>query len=137
MKFLKTQDTAAQLVLLGGVGIAVFFLVKRFGAQIGQAVGDAAQAINPINADNVFARGADAVTSTLADTDTSIGSLLFDWVQRLKGQGPFDPNAPNASAFDTPENINNHRVLADPNIVILPGFESAFEQLLRERGIGI
>lgn len=107
---MKSNDTAMNIALIGGAGVAAFFLLKRFGGQ-------AANAVNPLNNDNVFARGSDAVVSELAGTDTSIGSLLFDFIDRLSGNAPYDPNAPAADIpSNVPENNFNDRNV-DPDFV--------------------
>jgi hypothetical protein len=76
-----------------GVGLAagaalVAILYRR---QIAQAATDAAQAINPVNPDNIFAQGANAAVSAVAGKQTTIGGELYDLTHDENGVQWYDP----------------------------------------------
>lgn len=72
--------TGGQILAVGAVGIAGFIVVRIAGG-IGkavEAVGDAAQAVNPVENRNVFSEGFNEVVGA-KDRGTSLGSLIFDF----------------------------------------------------------
>lgn len=80
--------TGGQIFGLGAVtivGVLVFRAV-RTGATV-------IEAINPASDQNIVNRGFNELTGA-SDRGSSLGSDLFDFVQRLRGIPEFDPNAP-------------------------------------------
>jgi len=98
MKITGTQILALGVVTIGGV------VVFRSFDAASRAAGRVADAVNPLNNMNVFSETFnDTIGAVVDDDDFSIGSALFDLVQRIKGIPPFDPNAkitPPAAFFD-------------------------------------
>jgi hypothetical protein len=66
----KTVAVAAGVLLLGG------WYVKR---QAGEAVAEVAQAVNPVNRENVFNRGFNALYGAVTDGKGTAGTDLYDW----------------------------------------------------------
>lgn len=63
-------------LLLGGGALAVYFVAKK----IGEAGSAAAEAVNPVSTQNIFYRGAGAVTGALTgEQNVSLGSKIADW----------------------------------------------------------
>lgn len=81
--------SATQILALGAVAIAgtVVYVGSR-------KVAAAANAVNPVNNDNIFKRGFDAVLQKtgIIDDDSSLGSSLFDLLN--PGAAAYDPNEP-------------------------------------------
>ena len=108
-----------QILALGGVAIAGFLV---FGAvRAGARVRDA---INPFNNMNVISEGFNELTGA-SDRGSSLGSDIFDFVQRLRGVPEFDPNAlrtlpPTVFAPQdeqtTPVNKDRRRIFVPPTI---------------------
>lgn len=58
---------------------AIIFVMVRQGKNIAQAAGTVANAVNPINPDNIFAKGANAVVQTVTgDATATVGSKIAD-----------------------------------------------------------
>jgi hypothetical protein len=66
----KTVAVAAGVLLLGS------WYVKR---QAGEAVAAVGQAVNPVNPENVFNRGFNAVYGAVTDGKGTAGTDLYDW----------------------------------------------------------
>ena len=67
----KTVAITAGVVVLGA-----WYLKNRAG----QAVTDAANAVNPTNHDNVFNRGAQGLWASVTDGEGTIGTDIYDWI---------------------------------------------------------
>jgi hypothetical protein len=66
------QDWRVYVVLIAGA-LGVYFLAKR-------ELGAAAQAVNPLNQDNVFHVGVNAAGAAVTgDRDFSLGSRIWEW----------------------------------------------------------
>lgn len=76
---MKVLDTKVGMVLaLGVVGIASVYLIKD---SVGNAAADVGQAVNPLNPDNVFASGVDAIGANLSGNENwSLGGWIYDIV---------------------------------------------------------
>ena len=79
----KIAPEAQQALAIGGAVIVGLFVLRFFAKEAGEAAGDAAtavgQAINPVNPENIFARGVNAIGATISgDESFSLGSFLFD-----------------------------------------------------------
>lgn len=85
---MAAKITPGQIVAIGAVGIVsvLVFRAVRAGATV-------LQAINPASDQNIVNRGFNELTGA-TDRGSSLGSDLFDFIQRLRGIPPFDPNAP-------------------------------------------
>lgn len=70
---------STQLVIIAaGLG-GLAFVLYRGGARVVQAAGDAANAINPLNDQNVFASSVDKVGAKLSgDSSWSLGTWIYD-----------------------------------------------------------
>ena len=72
---MKAKDVA----IIGGLGIATIYVLSML---IGREVKEAANAVNPLNNDNIFARGVDAigdiVTDGENDNDFKLGAWIYD-----------------------------------------------------------
>lgn len=99
-----------QILAVGGVGIAGFLVFKAL-----RTGGKVLDAINPASDQNLVNRGFNELTGA-SDRGSSLGSDLFDFVQRLRGVEPFDPNADPVTAGKTeiPQNLR-----VDPRLSIV------------------
>lgn len=79
--------TGSQIVGLGVVAFGVYAVYKA--TKTASAVVDA---VNPASGDNIINRGFNEVIGA-TDRGSSLGSDIFDLVQRLRGIKPYDPNA--------------------------------------------
>ena len=63
-----------------GIGVATVALVAVtiYRKQIGQAAVATAQAVNPVNPNNIFAGGANDALSAVTGKNTTIGGSVFD-----------------------------------------------------------
>ena len=72
---MKAKDVA----IIGGLGIATIYVLSML---VGREVKEAANAVNPLNNDNIFARGVDAIGDILDDGQNdgsfSLGGFIFD-----------------------------------------------------------
>lgn len=69
--------TPRNVAITAGLGLLAVWYIKR---QAGAAVEQAAQAVNPVNHDNVFNRGANAVWGAVTDGQGTIGTDIYDWL---------------------------------------------------------
>jgi hypothetical protein len=67
----KNLAIAAAAVVIAG------WYVKR---QAGAVVAEVGQAVNPVNQDNIFNRGFNAVYGSVTDGKGSLGTDLYDWL---------------------------------------------------------
>jgi hypothetical protein len=73
---LKIDDKFLTVALIGAAGL--FLVYSYYGSKAVEAAKTAAEAINPVNPDNIFAAGADAVVEAVTgEQDDSIGSALY------------------------------------------------------------
>jgi hypothetical protein len=72
-------------------GLALAYVVYRSGAAVVDVVGDAAQAINPLNNDNVINRGFTNLYQGVTGSTGSLGTDAYDIVH----SGVFDPTSEN------------------------------------------
>lgn len=71
--------TNEQLIGIGIVGVLALWYLKN-------RAGDAVQAVNPVNPDNVFYGGTNAVGEALTgDEDFNLGSWLYDQIHGVDG----------------------------------------------------
>ena len=70
---------AKDIAIIGALGLATIYVLSML---VGREVKQAANAVNPLNNDNIFARGVDAigdiVTDGENDNDFSLGSWIYD-----------------------------------------------------------
>lgn len=79
-------EAIAYVVTIGLAGYVAWSIFSKAKGTVGNAL----QAVNPANPNNVIAKGADAVVQAITgDPNTSVGSKLYDI---------FNPNAPRADA---------------------------------------
>ena len=76
---MKTWSPKAVLIV-GGVAVVGAVLLKNKAVQ---TVKDAGQAVNPINPENIFNQGAQAVWDQFTDGKGTIGTDIYDWNQDL------------------------------------------------------
>ena len=106
-----------QILALGGVAIAGFLVFRavRAGATV-------LQAINPVSDQNIFNRGFNELTGA-TDRGSSLGSDIFDFVNRLRGIPEFDPNAPITDQDKVARDIQNGKprpVNKGPRVFVPP-----------------
>ena len=65
------------VLIVGGVAVAGAWYLKR---QATQAVKDVGQAVNPVNHDNIFNRGAQGIWDQFTDGKGTIGTDIYDWL---------------------------------------------------------
>lgn len=70
----------AEFLAISAAGVFLAWLAYQAITKGPQAVAAAAQAVNPLNSNNVFAQSANAVTSTIAGRDTTLGGYLWEWM---------------------------------------------------------
>jgi hypothetical protein len=68
-------------------GAVVDGVVQAAGA-VGDAAGAAAQAVNPLNNDNIINQGFDSAYQGITGSDGTLGSDVYDGVQWVKGLVP-------------------------------------------------
>lgn len=69
--------TDKQLYILLGVGALGLWYLKNKAVEV---AGDVAQAVNPVNYDNVFHSGANALGEALTgDEHFTVGGWWYDW----------------------------------------------------------
>jgi hypothetical protein len=89
---MKDHHVTAALYLGTAIaGVVAVVIVARSGSKAAQSIATgvttAAQAINPLNPDNVASKAANAVVQTVTgDPGTSVGSSTYDFVQWLRGK---------------------------------------------------
>jgi len=65
------------LVIVAGLAIGAGVVVWKGK----KALSDAGQAVNPVNPDNIFARGVNRIVQAVTgDPDQTLGGQIFDWV---------------------------------------------------------
>jgi hypothetical protein len=63
------------------LGIAVLYEIKTYGSDVKTAAGDALQAVNPVNPDNVFASAANKVVqAATGEPDATLGAKIWEWL---------------------------------------------------------
>jgi len=106
-----------QILALGGVAIAGFLVFRAVRA--GATVRDS---INPFSDQNIFNVGFNELTGA-TDRGSSLGSDIFDFVNRLRGIPPFDPNAPVDDQDGTARALQNNKprpVTKGPRVFVPP-----------------
>ena len=91
MGLLNSKAAAVAAGVLAA-GLVFYLLARRGTGAVGDAASAVGTAVNPLDSDNVFARGVDAIGDVLDDADDndsfSLGSWLFDLTHP-----EYDPNA--------------------------------------------
>lgn len=91
MKFLNSKAAMIGVGVLVG-GVVLYFIGKKLLGGAGKTAKDVANAVNPLNHDNVFSRAVNAVGDALDnsndDNSFSLGSWVYDWFNPT-----YDPNA--------------------------------------------
>jgi hypothetical protein len=97
----------AYLLIVGVVVAAVGYLVYKLVTKGPDAAKAALGAINPNSPDNVFYKGANAVTGTITgDPNTSLGSKIYDAVDTVKGWFGFgDPKVDAPTPKSAPSGV--------------------------------
>lgn len=88
MKLPQISNGQAQIIIgLAGFGVAVIALyyTKKSVTAVTDGVKTAAQAVNPVNNDNIINKGVNAVFG-LDNKTESIGTKIYDWVNEPKKQ---------------------------------------------------
>lgn len=74
---MNARDLVNVLVIAGAAGVA-FFVYRKSGT-IAKGIATGAQAVNPLNNNNVFAQAANATTQFITgDPLTTLGGKLYD-----------------------------------------------------------
>ena len=87
---------AATYAAVAAVGaVALYFVGKKLLNAAPGAIGTAAQAVNPVNPNNIFYAGTNAVGGAVSGSgpDWSLGSWFYDLTH-----DDYDPNAPSSAA---------------------------------------
>lgn len=73
MQLLKALNTpAGQTLIIASVGVGVYYLLKK-------EVSSAGQAVNPLNNDNIFYSGANALGASLTGQENfNLGHYIYD-----------------------------------------------------------
>lgn len=99
----------------GGLAVIVLYLLENAGSLLTSG----AEAINPLNPNNIFAEGSNAAASAITGTNTTFGGAIYssthNWYQNESGQ------LEQPDFFETLEIVQllhpTWRVLANGNIV--------------------
>lgn len=94
MNLLNTKAAAYAAAILAG-GAVLYLVGRKLLPAAGEAAVAVGQAVNPVNPNNVFASGVNAVGGALTDQGEafSLGSWFYDLTH-----DDYDPNAPAAPA---------------------------------------
>lgn len=84
------NESTKLMIIVGGVAVVAYIAYKAV-PKVAAAVGDAAQAVNPLNHDNVIAGAANKVGGIIAG-DESGNWTLGGWIYDLTHPA-YDPNA--------------------------------------------
>lgn len=80
------MTTTEKIIAGGGILLLLTYLLEKTGS----LVSSAANAINPLNPNNVFAQGSNSLASYLTGTNTTLGGAIYsashDWYQNSTGQ---------------------------------------------------
>ncbi len=79
------------IVGAAAAGLVLAYLVYRGAGAAVEAVGDAAQAINPLNNENIINRGFHSWYDSVTDGEGTLGGDIYDVVHG----GVFDPSSAN------------------------------------------
>lgn len=69
--------TPKTTLIVAGVAVAGLWYLKSKATETVKEVG---QAINPVNHDNIFNRGAQAIWDQFTDGQGTIGTDIYDWL---------------------------------------------------------
>lgn len=69
--------TPKNLLIVGGVVVVGAWWLK---AKATKAVEDVGQAVNPVNPENVFNRGAQSIWDQFTDGKGTIGTDIYEWL---------------------------------------------------------
>ncbi|MEO8805845.1 MAG: hypothetical protein ABI433_07175 [Burkholderiaceae bacterium] len=83
------NESTKLMIIVGGVAVVAYIAYKAV-PKVAAAVGDAAQAVNPLNHDNVIAGAANKVGGIIAG-DESGNWTLGGWIYDLTHKA-YDPN---------------------------------------------
>lgn len=72
-------------------GLAIAYMVYRGAGAAAEAVGDAAEAVNPFNNDNVINQGFTSLYKSITGSGGNLGTDIYDAVHG----GVFDPSSEN------------------------------------------
>lgn len=62
------------------VGVVLGIAVYVTRNQVAQAATEIGEAVNPVNPDNIFSQGANAITRSLSgDQDQTLGTFIYDY----------------------------------------------------------
>jgi hypothetical protein len=100
------------LFLIGAGAAAVVLavlLVKKGASVVGDAVGDAANAINPLNNDNIINRGFHSVYDAVTDGQGTLGTDIYDALHpeqiNAPGQPGYDKTKPGTDIYGNPDPV--------------------------------
>ena len=71
------QWTPSTVLIVGGVAVLGAWYLKNKAVE---TVKDAGQAVNPLNPDNIFNRGAQSIWDQFTDGKGTIGTDIYDWL---------------------------------------------------------
>lgn len=68
------MTSTEKLLTFGGLAALIVIVVDRFG---GNLLTSAANAVNPLNTNNIFAQGSNMAASAITGTDTTLGGAIY------------------------------------------------------------
>ena len=74
------QWSPKTVLIVGGIAVLGAWYLK---GKAGEMVKDVGQAVNPVNHDNVFNRGAESLYQAVTGSEGTPGTDLADWSQEL------------------------------------------------------
>lgn len=102
MKVALSATGVLALAAIAGVGLAAWKLKTSLPA-VGDAIGKAANAVNPFNPDNVVATGVNGAVSAATGRPETLGGLLYDWTHADAFSAGNPPAPPVTAIFDQPK----------------------------------
>lgn len=91
MNFLNTKTAMIVAGVLAG-GLVLYVLARKAGGAAGEAAGRVADAVSPVNPDNVFAGTVNAIGDALDNAENDNSFSLGGWIYDLTHR-EYDPNA--------------------------------------------
>lgn len=109
MSKVKTALQVAAVVGVGYLGVKAAMRIRDFGEKAPEAIKTAVvetlQAVNPVNQDNVFAQGANAVATKISGRETNLGGEVWEAVEWVKGKFGFGSKADTSKPSNVAQQI--------------------------------
>lgn len=72
--------------------IVLWYVLRKAGSAAEQAIDNTLAAVNPVNDENIFYQGTNAVGGALSgDQYWSLGGQVYDWMHPFQTEDPTDP----------------------------------------------